>query len=188
MARAERPSTPEQELAALRATVGAVLPGSVLTPDLAAFCESGVSIIVGARAADGWPRAGMALAARVEAGGGVRLVLREPANRALLAAVGRGAGLAATFSRPRDHRSIQLKAAGGRVGPSGPEDAAEAARQAGILCEALQSVGYRAAFARLYCAFRPDELAAIAFRPEAAFVQTPGPGAGSALAMVVAAP
>jgi hypothetical protein len=42
-------------------------------------------------------------------------------------------------------------------------------------------VGYSESFANTYCGFEPHDLVTLTFLPEQAFVQTPGPNAGSAL-------
>ena len=175
-ARADRPATPSEDLAAWSQSRR---PGSgILTPDITAFCVSGVSIVVAAREVDGRAIAGLAIAARAERPGTLRVILRQPANRSLLAAVEAGSPIAATFSRPRDHRSIQLKAMHGLVLASTAEDLSAAATQAASFRDALVAVGYTPAFAALYAVYAPGELAVLSFMPEQAFVQTPGPGAG----------
>ena len=45
----------------------------------------------------------------------------------------------------------------------------------------LIAMGYSEAFYRAYLHHEPHELTVIEFMPEEAFVQTPGPSAGSAL-------
>jgi hypothetical protein len=179
MARAERPATPSDDLEARRKWTGPVIAG-VLTDDLVRFCQSGVSVVLGTRA-DGLPLAGIALACIVDPAGKVRIFLREPANGGLLRALEGGAEIAATFTEPRTHRSIQLKAAGAHKIPVTEQDLASVARQTGIFRSELESAGYSAEITSHYCAYRPDEVVAIEFTPEEAFVQTPGPGAGSAL-------
>jgi hypothetical protein len=157
------------------------MAGGVLTAELAGFCQSGVSVIVGSRGGEGRPIAGLALACTINASGTVRLLLRGPANTGLLQALRDGAGIAVTFSEPRTHRSIQFKGTGARLVPGLPEDARAVARQSAIFRDELVSAGYPPVFASFYCAYRDEEIAAVEFTPEQAFVQTPGPGAGSAL-------
>lgn len=181
MPRAERPAAPIDDLKARRKWAGRVLASGLLTEELASFCQSGVSVIVGSRSLDGRPVAGIALACVIEQSGKVRLLLRAPANTELLHAVENGAGIAATFSEPRTHRSIQLKGLQAHRVPVPPEDYATVARQCRIFRDQLELVGYSASFAALYCTYREEEIVAVEFYPEQAFVQTPGPGAGSEL-------
>lgn len=109
------------------------------------------------------------------------MVLRQSSNSALLRAIRDGGGLAATFTKPTTHRSIQLKAGAARIDASAEQDAPAAEAQTAAFGANLVACGYPEEFARAYAAFAPHDLAAIDFVPEQAFVQTPGPGAGSAL-------
>jgi hypothetical protein len=181
MPRASHPATPRQELDSRRHWLGREIAGGVLTPELAQFCQSGVSVVLGARNVDGHPIAGLALACGVNASGVVRVLLREPANDGLLQALDAGAGIAATFSEPRTHRSIQLKAGSARKVQVTEDDLASVARQCATLKRELEFAGYSAELTTYYCAYRAEEIVAVEFVPEEAFVQTPGPGAGSAL-------
>ncbi|SDB59560.1 hypothetical protein SAMN02982931_04810 [Bauldia litoralis] len=86
-----------------------------------------------------------------------------------------------TFTQPSTHRSIQLKADSAVLSTVDATDGAAVAVQTAGLRAELVDDGYSEAFAAAYCAYEPDELAAVDFVPESAFVQTPGPNAGSAL-------
>lgn len=180
MSRALQPSTPLEDIEARRRWTGPAVAG-VLTEDLADFCQSGVSVILGARMPNGLPLAGIALAARI-AGGEMRIFLREPANAPLLAAFDRGSPIAATFSEPRNHRSIQIKGIRVRRSEMEDGDADDVDRQVRRLEDGLVFLNYTRRFAASYCSYRGDELTAITFQPTEAFVQTPGPGAGEQLA------
>lgn len=181
MPRAQHPATPRQELDARRKSAGREIAGGVLTPELAEFCQSGLSVILGSRGSDGRPISGLALACVVDASGTVRILLRGPANTELLRALEGGAHIAATFSEPRTHRAIQLKAGGARRSDATEEDLASMARQCAFFKSELESAGYTPEFTAAFCGYSPDEIVAIDFSPQHAFVQTPGPGAGSAL-------
>lgn len=181
MPRSEQPSSPYEELAARRRWTGPTLANGVLTPELAQFCQSGISIVLGSCDRDRHPVVGRGLGCAVDGNGLVRIVLRKSSNAAVLQSVAGGAGVAVTFTRPRDHRSIQLKAASARLAAAGPQDASLAAAQTMGFVTELTNVGYPEAFATRYCAFEAGDLAALEFVPQDAFVQTPGPRAGSAL-------
>jgi len=181
MPRALQPFTPCQDIEARRQWAGPVIAG-VLTQELAEFCESGVSVVIAASTADGLPIAGRGKACRIMPGGTMRIFLAEPGNTALLAAFSAGSSVAATFSAPRNHRSIQVK--GSAVRPVGLDegDLDKVARQVKDFENDLVFVNYPPRFSAAYTAYRPEEIVAIEFSPKDAFVQTPGPGAGEALA------
>ncbi len=172
------PSTPSDDL---RAHADApAIGGGVLTEDLARFCESGVSVVIGWLGRGGLPLAGVALGCRVKDDGTVRVLLRRAANAGLVETVEAGDGLAVTFTEPLNHRSIQLKTS--RAATAAPEaaDLEMLARQCARFRGILERIDYTPEFAAFYTAYRPQEIVAIDFTPEQGFVQTPGPGAGSA--------
>jgi len=181
MPRAASPSTPSEELEARRRWDGPVIAG-VLTQELAEFCESGVSIVIAARGADGLPIAGVARACRITRDGRMRVFLPEAANAALLGALAQGSPFAATFSAPRNHRSIQVKASVARQVEMAAGELDAVDRQVRTFASELVFVSYTPRFAAAYTAYRPDDIVAIEFSPHDAFVQTPGPGAGEQLA------
>jgi len=179
VARTDKPASPEQEI---RRSGAPIAEGSPLTAELADFLQSGVSIILGAVGSDGRPVAAVGLACRVDREGVVRVVVRQPATAPVLAAVTAGSAIAATFSRPATHRSIQLKAAEARIVAMVKDDNASAAAQSSTFRQELIGVDHDEVFASLFVAHDPAELLVLTFRPERAFVQTPGPGAGAELA------
>jgi hypothetical protein len=180
MPRAHRPSTPADELAAIVSRQGSA-PRGILTEDLVAFCRSGISIVVATCGTDGAPIAGLALGCDVDEAGGVRILLLRAANEALLRSLETGSGIAATFSRPADHRSIQVKGREARRVSLRAGDQALLLAQCAGMARELRDVGYPDAFAAGYCAFDLADMVAVEFTPYAVFVQTPGPGAGSEL-------
>jgi len=177
----DQPSSPVQELQDRRHWSGPTLANGVLTSELAEFCQSGLSIVLASRDGAGRPVVGRGLACIIDADGRVRVVFRDPPNAALHRAIASGAPVAATFTRPSTHRSIQLKAPRAELVRSAPPDGPSAILQTRAFADELVRAGYPARFAAAYTRFEPHELAAFAFLPENAFVQTPGPSAGSAL-------
>ena len=174
-------ASPADEIDARRKWAGATLANGVLTEDMAAFCQSGVGIAVASRDADGWPVLSRGRGCRIDAEGRVRVILRSGSAAALVEAVAAGRPVAATFSQPGSHRSIQLKAGSAEVREPEPADAPAADRQSAVFRGLLIAAAYPEVFATTYCSAGGQPLAAIEFMPEAAFVQTPGPGAGSRL-------
>ncbi|NKX44638.1 hypothetical protein [Roseicyclus persicicus] len=149
--------------------------------DLVAFVQGGVAPILGVRTPDGRPLVGSAVACRVREMRVLRVFVERRRHEALLGAVAAGSAIAATFSRARDHRSIQVKAPAAQLGDPSPDDLPEIARQCGLLLDELLELGYTRPQAIAYTAFDPDGLAVVEFIPERAFTQTPGPGAGAEL-------
>jgi hypothetical protein len=180
MPRASQPSTPFDDIEARRRWTGQIIAG-VLTQDFADFCQSGVSVVIAARAPDGKPIAGIAKACRITRDGRMRVFLAEPPNAALLSALEQRSPVAVTLSMPRDHRSIQIKALCAWRVDLEDNDLGEVARQVQAFAGELVFVNYTPRFAAAYTGYRPEEIVAIEFSPTAAFVQTPGPGAGEQL-------
>lgn len=154
---------------------------SLLQPHLVAFLQGGVTVSLGARAAGGRPVIGVGVACRVTGSDELRVLVSREANRPLLEAVAAGSALAATFSRARDHRSIQIKTSFASIQDIESGDPSEAARQSALLADDLMELGYSRLQAEAYAFRGAADLVALAFRPERVFTQTPGPGAGAEL-------
>ena len=177
MPRAERPSTPSDDLAARRPWR---TPDGALAPELAAFCQCGTSVCLASSDSRREPIAALGLACRMD-GARLRILLKRRGNERLLQAVAAAAPIAVTFSQPETHRSIQFKASTASLDPLLPADEPELARQTAAMRDELINVGYSAAFATVYCMFERQDVVAVVITPDLAFVQTPGPAAGNAL-------
>jgi hypothetical protein len=175
---ASRPAQPQDDLSGRPPWQS---PDGSLAPDFASFVQAGVSICVGVCEPGRHPVAGLGLACRITGDGRLRLMLRQRGNERLLAAIAAGSRVAVTFTQPTTHRSIQLKAARADLAAPGPEDEPHRVRQHLALRDELVAIGYSTALATTYRAGEGEELSIIVFVPDDAFVQTPGPGAGSAL-------
>lgn len=157
-------------------------PGSNILPaHLVAFLQCGVTATLGARGPNGRPIVGAGVACRVHRMKTVRVLLSESTNADLIEAARAGSAIAATFSRARDHRSIQLKASRAEVREIAPDDWSEATRQSAILADDLVELGYARAQADVYALCGTSDLVSLEFVPEHVFTQTPGPGAGAEL-------
>ncbi len=155
--------------------------GDHLPTHLVAFLQGGVAATLGARTADGRPIVGSGVACRIDAMTEVRVLLSRSVNASFLKAVAEGSAVAATFSRARDHRSIQLKATRARIRDAAPDAIAEAERQCALLADELVELGYTRLQANAYAHCGTTDLVSLEFRPERVFTQTPGPGAGAEL-------
>lgn len=152
-----------------------------LTPDLAAWVESGLAVTLGVRDPEGWPVSGYALAARALPGGRLRVLFRRAGHEALLLALMRDPRIAATVTEPRSHRSVQLKGADAVLSAPGDDDLRAARDQTRAFERQLLDLGYPAPFAATITAFGLADLVAVEFTPTQLFSQTPGPGAGAGL-------
>jgi hypothetical protein len=92
-----------------------------------------------------------------------------------------GHPVAAVFSEPATHRTLQVKALRAEVGAATPADREFARQHLEATVAHLVPLGYEAAGIRAYFAHQPEQLMAVSFVPVAAFEQTPGPGAGRRL-------
>lgn len=171
-------ATPTDDQIAWRDAAGST---DLLPAHLVAFLQCGVSITLGACGRTGRPVVGSGVACRVSGMEIVRVLLSRRTDAAVIDAVEGGSAIAATFSRARDHRSIQLKASRALVRPVAPDDASEAARQCALLADDLVELGYARAQADVYALLGAPNLVSLEFRPERVFTQTPGPGAGAEL-------
>lgn len=154
----------------------------VLLPnDLVEFIQSGVSVIVGVVGADGRAKAGRALATRVQTDGSIRIMYPTEGNAAITASAQSGSPIAATFSAPLSHRTIQLKAASSRAEQLDPEDRFSVGRQMDAFAAILRILGFPPYFVQSFCDNRSQSISVLSFLPQAAYEQTPGPGAGREL-------
>jgi hypothetical protein len=152
----------------------------VITPELAAFLESGVSVLVGTRDARLVSECQRALGARVEPDGRHLVVFVPCAVGERIVADARATGrIAVCFARVEDHQSIQLKGSVDGIREADESERAGIERYRHAFADVLAVIGMPRALT-LRIAHWPCW--AIRVRVDASFVQTPGPGAGRALA------
>lgn len=152
-----------------------------LSPEQAAFLQGPVSINVAATGSDGWPvvcRAQGCSVARDRRS--VTLLLSARQASAVLAANG---AIAAVFSRPASHATLQIKARGATRVPLTAAHRACHAQYSTRLGEELGSLGYGSDLVHgLKLMLSSSDLLALRLSPEVIFDQTPGPDAGRVLA------
>ena len=154
---------------------------AALDVELAAFIQSGVSIVVAGRNDELVGDVIRGCGCRVSADRQRVTVLVDPMRSdALLHDITSNGMIAVVFSRPSTHRSIQLKGTDARRARVTAADQAAIDRSLAAWVAELVSIGYSAEFAAAVRG-HPERPVAIAFTPTAGFQQTPGPDAGTRL-------
>jgi hypothetical protein len=111
----------------------------------------------------------------------IRVFLAVAHAPVLLRDLRAGGAVAAVFSLPATHETLQLKGTGAQVIALTSDDYARMRAYRREFRVALCQLGYRDAFADAVVPLVEDEAVGVVFRPVAAFVQTPGPSAGEPL-------
>lgn len=148
--------------------------------ELAAFLQSGISISVATRDSALQPSLARAVGCRVD-GNTVTLLLPAPRAGQVLADIAANGMIAAVFSRPTTHRTVQLKASDARLVPLQPGDGQLLADYRAAFLRELAVIGHTERPFDAILVHEVAELAAVAFTPMAAYEQTPGPRAGAPL-------
>lgn len=150
---------------------------------LADFLQSGVSITVAACGERQVPSIAKAVGCRVSADGRtVTLLLFSGPAEPVLRDLRRHPSVAVCFSRPSTHQTVQLKSPAVRLEDPAPDDRAVARRCLDRLTVDLLGLGFPPAMLETFFWHEGDPMVALSFEPGDAFAQTPGPGAGQALA------
>ena len=146
--------------------------------------DKGVSTIVASRDAALRPSVMRAVGSSITPDGlTITVYLARSQSRQLLQDLAATGQIAVVFSAPSTHRTVQVKA-GSITGRAADEsDLPGLKRYLAAMEVDICSIGYSAALVRAMLAFQLEDLVAISFTPEQAFDQTPGPKAGSALAV-----
>jgi hypothetical protein len=154
-------------------------PSLALPADLVALAQNGATVSLGSRDADGRPVVGLGVGACVGPTGVFRIHVNAAGNGRLLDALRNGGAIAATFVRAADHKGFQVKAGRVRVRAADPDQFTELERQCMVMRDELVELGLPVSVATGFGTVDTGDLVAIEFLPGEAFMQTPGPGAGS---------
>jgi len=153
-----------------------------LPPDLLEMITRGVSAIVGSRDAALRPSIMRAVGTQVAPdGGAVTVYLSRAQSRQLLQDIASTGHIAVVFSEPATHRAVQLKARRAEMRAATEADRPVLQGYLASMEHEVERVGYTRAMARAMLAHRLEDVVAVRFTPEQAFVQTPGPKAGTPL-------
>jgi len=153
----------------------------VLGAEHVAFLSgAAISSALAARDASNQPSVAKALGVRVQPDQQVLEVFVD-ADRAsaLLSDLRAGSPVALVSSEPKSHRTIQVKGPHADIGPLAPGDAEFVAARVDAIVAHIVPLSYYDAALRAYFAFTPTALLRVVFTATAAFLQTPGPGAGA---------
>ena len=154
----------------------------LIDEELAAFLCGPVSINVASRAAGKLPVLVRASGCRVAPDRRrVTLFLARSKSEAVIEALRATRVVAAVFTLPSSHRSVQLKGTDAEVGAPAAGDFEQAQRYIEAFAREIDPLGYRPDMGRALLWLDAGDLVALTFTPSAAFMQTPGPGAGAPL-------
>lgn len=150
---------------------------SLLDNATAAFIQGGVSILASSCDGEGCLSVVRAVGCRVSKDLR-RVTVLVPGPHPFLEVVRRSDKIAVAFTRPSTHEALQLKGETVSVARRRQNDPALSARYVDAFAADVCPLGYTREFMRALTWSDPETLAAVTFRPGAAFVQTPGPRAG----------
>ncbi len=155
---------------------------ALLAPAVAEFIQSGLSITVAARDERLVPSIAKAVGCRVDAARReVSVLLFAPTAETVCRDIAVNGRIAVCFSRPSTSQTVQLKGHDARAALATPIDVAAARRSLDALCDDLVPLGFGRRMLEAFFWGDPRDLLSIRFTPEAAYAQTPGPGAGKRL-------
>jgi hypothetical protein len=150
--------------------------------DFVALMAKGVSVIVASRDAALRPSVMRAVGSDIAPdGASVTVYLSRPQSRQLLQDIAATGHVAAVFSQPSTHRTVQVKASRAEIRNAGPEDAPRLAAYLASMEWEIQQVGFPPPMTRAMLQHRLEDVVAVSFVPAEAFDQTPGPRAGTRL-------
>jgi hypothetical protein len=154
----------------------------LIDEELAAFLQSGIAMHAASVGPGNVAQIARAAGCRVAPDRrSVTIYLVESQGRELLGQLRASGAIAVVFTKPKSHRTVQLKGADARVVAPLAEDLADVDRQVRAFDEELASIGFPRRFGWTLAGGSPAGLAAVAFTPTGGFLQTPGPSAGTAL-------
>jgi len=154
----------------------------VLDAAWAAFLTGPVAINVASRSPALVPSVARAYGCRVSPDRRrVTILLATGRARALLRDLAEGAPIAAVFSRPKTHVTLQLKGELAEVLPATATDVELMQAYGAAFAAEVCALGYREDFGARLAATAAEPAAAVRFEPVALFEQTPGPRAGERL-------
>ncbi|HEU4779707.1 MAG TPA: hypothetical protein VFS58_07465 [Steroidobacteraceae bacterium] len=154
-----------------------------LTQDIIDLLAAGVGHQVGGCANDGRPSLCRGLAAQLEPDGRLVVILSAESGFEVLAAVRQNGRIALNLTLPENYKSISLLGRDAVVSHGGAEFRELVNDRYQKFRSQLDVHGIPPAYTEAWYVRPDDDLMAIRFTPFSARNQTPGPDAGSALAL-----
>lgn len=111
----------------------------------------------------------------------LRVFIKAAASEKLLGDIRAGGSVAAVFTRPATHQTIQFKGECAELIPLQAGDDHILAAYGQRLTAEIVSLGYPEPFSTVLMTARPEDVVSLAFTPTSAFEQTPGAAAGQRL-------
>lgn len=157
-------------------------PFSLDKQDAALLRIEHLSILGASRGPDNMPFVAIAVGCRFSSDlQQVTLFFPKADAREMLAHIADNGRLAAVFSLPSTHQTLQLKGSNARVARVVKADVELVNSYCHAFVDHLEKLGFVRKAIEAMLAFEPDDLCAVTFTPVAAFSQTPGPNAGRAI-------
>ncbi|HJV85108.1 MAG TPA: hypothetical protein VJ698_06500 [Noviherbaspirillum sp.] len=157
-------------------------PDPLIDADHAAFMQGGVGISVAACDAHCIPTLARATGCRV-APDRRRIAIFISASQAapVLRCVRENRAIAAVFSEPPTHRTVQVKGRDATVAELAEGDLSVVAAYIEAFTRQLAPIGHRDSLVRMLLSRPASDLVRLDFTPTEAYSQTPGPRAGEPL-------
>lgn len=167
---------------AIRATGPMDTSPSPLKPEFLAMLVKGVSLMLSSCDHALNPSVMRAVGSRIDDGGRrITAYMGRTQSRQLLADIASTGRLAAVFSQPSSHLTVQFKSRRIHIREPRPDDQPYLDRYLRSMEQEVVAVGFAPVYARALLACSPDDLVAVEFEPDEAYDQTPGAKAGSPL-------
>lgn len=148
----------------------------------AAFIQGPVSISLASRDAARRTTIARGLSCRVsEARDQISILVCGARAAPLLAELRVDGWVAASYSLPATHETLQVKGRDARVEPALPGDEVLAATHRAAFATQIAVAGFTVAFTEALLHHEPGQLCWVRFTPAAVYMQTPGPRAGERL-------
>jgi len=167
---------------AIRAAGPMDTPLPPFKPEFLAMLAKGVSLMLASADHRLNPSVMRAVGSRIEDGGRrITAYVGRTQSRQLLADIATSGRLAAVFSQPSTHLTLQLKSRRVHLREPRPDDWPHIERYQRSMEQELAVLGFASVYVQALLAHAPDDLVAVEFEPDEAFNQTPGAQTGSPL-------
>jgi hypothetical protein len=155
---------------------------AVLNKKWAEFVQGGVAIMASSRSSENIPTLARGRGCRVSSNRNrVTILVAISQAESLINVIRSTSAIAAVFTQPSTHISVQLKGDDAEVAPARVTDIELSERFVEAFVSETVPLGYSEDLMRALVSSDPSDLVCITFSPKAAFLQTPGPRAGEPL-------